>query len=107
MPAGPLRSPEFWFAGAVDHTMLKHLRHHLSYANVCATLALFIALGGTGYAAITLAPNSVGSRELRADSVGTSEMRDDAVTSAAVRDGSISSRDLSASARAALAGNIG
>ena len=42
----------------------------LTYANVCASLALFIALGGTSYAAFTLPRDSVGARELRADSVG-------------------------------------
>ena len=30
------------------------LRSHLSYANVMATVAVFIALGGTSYAAITI-----------------------------------------------------
>lgn len=38
-------------------------RHHL------ALLALFIALGGTSYAATKLPPNSVGSRHLRAGAV--------------------------------------
>ena len=32
-------------------------------------LALFVALGGTGYAAVTLPRNSVGTRQLRAGSV--------------------------------------
>src|SRR5437763_96023 len=34
--------------------MLRRLRDHLSYANVVATLALFIALGGSSYAAVDL-----------------------------------------------------
>jgi hypothetical protein len=36
----------------------------LSYANVVATLALFVALGGASYAAITLPANSVRQRQL-------------------------------------------
>ncbi len=69
------------------------------YANVTATLALFVALGGTGYAAISLPRDSVGSRELRPGAVGQSELRSDAVTSSNVRDGSLTVRDLSPAAR--------
>ena len=34
--------------------MLDRIRRHLSYANVMATLAVFIALGGSSYAAYTI-----------------------------------------------------
>ena len=37
----------------------------LTYANVMATVAVFIALGGAGYAAIKLPKNSVGAKQLR------------------------------------------
>ena len=50
---------------------LARLRGRLSYANVTATLALFIALGGTSYAAITLPRNSVGAKQIRAGAVRT------------------------------------
>jgi hypothetical protein len=36
-----------------------------TYANVVATVALFIALGGVGYAATQLPKNSVGARQLK------------------------------------------
>jgi hypothetical protein len=36
-----------------------------SPALAVALLALFVALGGTGYAAVTLQKNSVGSKQLR------------------------------------------
>ncbi|TMK38440.1 MAG: hypothetical protein E6G56_14675 [Actinobacteria bacterium] len=42
----------------------------LSYSNVMSTLALFVALGGASYAAVTLPPNSVGSRQVRNGSLG-------------------------------------
>lgn len=45
------------------------LRRHLTYANVAATLALFLALGGAAYAATQLPRNSVGTRQLRAEAV--------------------------------------
>lgn len=54
-------------------------------------IALFVALGGTSYAVVSLPRNSVGSAQLRSG----------AVTSAKVRDGSIRSADLAASARSA------
>lgn len=41
------------------------LRRRISYANVMATVALFVALGGSSYAAIKLSVNSVGNRELK------------------------------------------
>lgn len=57
-----------------------------SAALVVAIIALVVALAGTGYAALKLPPNSVGSRQLRAS----------AVTSKKVRDGSLTARDFKA-----------
>ena len=56
------------------------------YANVTATLALITAMGGTSYAAATLADNSVGTSQLKAD----------AVTSAKVKNGSLMKADFKA-----------
>jgi hypothetical protein len=44
-------------------------RSRLSYANITATLALFISLGGASYAAVTLPEHSVGPRQLKAGAV--------------------------------------
>jgi hypothetical protein len=41
------------------------MRRHLSYANVTATLALFVALGGSSYAALKLPKNSVTSTQVK------------------------------------------
>jgi hypothetical protein len=49
--------------------MLAKLRPHLSYANVMATVAVFIALGGGSYAAIKLPANSVGTKQLKKTAV--------------------------------------
>jgi hypothetical protein len=51
----------------------------LSFANVTSMLALFVALGGTSYAAVNLSANSVNKSHLRANSVGKSEIRARAV----------------------------
>ena len=53
----------------------------LTYANVVATLALFIALGGSSYAAVTITGR---------------EVRDDSLTGRDIRDGSVRARDLRA-----------
>jgi hypothetical protein len=46
------------------HRIVNHLR-----GNVVAYLALFIALGGASYAAVSVPANSVGTRQLRNHSV--------------------------------------
>ena len=63
------------------------------YANVTATVALVVALGGTSYAAITLPANSVGSRQLKSRAVTNSDIRGNAVTSSKVRNGALLARD--------------
>lgn len=87
--------------------MTNRIRPRLTYANVTASLALFIALGGTGYAAATLPRNSVSSAQIRAKAVGSSELRSNSVNSSKIRNGSVTTRDLSASSREALRGPVG
>jgi|tagenome__1003787_1003787.scaffolds.fasta_scaffold20580160_1 hypothetical protein len=53
--------------------MLK-LRSGLTYANVMATIAVFLALGGGAYAALKLPKNSVGARQIKEGAVGSSEV---------------------------------
>jgi hypothetical protein len=50
------------------------LRRHLSYANVAATLALFLALGGAAYAATQLPRDSVGTPQLKKGAVTASKI---------------------------------
>ena len=86
---------------------MRAIRSRLTYANVMATIAVFIALGGTGYAALTLPRNSVGSKQLRKGSVGTSELRTGAVRSKDIRNRTIRLTDVSRPARRALKGQTG
>jgi hypothetical protein len=65
----------------------------LSYANVVATIALFVALGGSGYAAVTLPQNSVTSKSIKNGQVNTADLAKNAVTSAKVKDFSLLSKD--------------
>ncbi|MDX6608095.1 MAG: hypothetical protein QOF85_20 [Solirubrobacterales bacterium] len=61
--------------------MLTAVRQRLSYSNVIATMALFIALGGVAVAA-GLPRNSVGPRQLKRGAVTAAKIRKQAVTSA-------------------------
>ena len=99
------------------------MKPRLSFANVTSMIALFVALGGTSYAAATLTSNSVnkghlrsnsvgkseirrgavGQSEVRPNSIGASELRTSAIGSNDVKDETLGANDLSAAARAALA----
>jgi Collagen triple helix repeat (20 copies) len=48
---------------------MRLVRRHLSYANVVASLALFLALGGAAFAATQLPRNSVGTGQLKPGAV--------------------------------------
>jgi hypothetical protein len=50
------------------------IKERLSYGNVVATLALFVALGGASYAATTLPAGSVGTAQLRPGAVTGSRL---------------------------------
>jgi hypothetical protein len=59
----------------------KAIRQRLTYANVVATLALFVALGGSSYAALTITGRDVrnGSltyRDIKRNSVGGSRIKE-------------------------------
>jgi hypothetical protein len=59
--------------------MARGTRSRLSYANVMATIAVFVALGGTGYAAVKLPKNSVGASQIRTGGVGSAEIKNGAL----------------------------
>jgi hypothetical protein len=67
-----------------------------TYANVMATLAVFVALGGSSYAAVTLSQNSVKSGHIGKGQVRKSDIARDAVGSSQVRDGSLLAKDFKA-----------
>ena len=47
----------------------------MRYANITSSLALFVALGGTGYAALKLPKNSVHAKQIAAGAVRSSEVK--------------------------------
>jgi hypothetical protein len=77
---------------------MRNLRlHHPSPALVLSVIALFVALGGTGYAAIVLPANSVGKKHIKRNAVTTAKIKRNAVTTAKVKNGSLRSADFKAS----------
>jgi hypothetical protein len=77
------------------------------YANITATLALFVALGGTATAAVTLPRDSVTAREIAKNAVGSSEIRPEAVRSSELEDETIALGDLADRTRRELQGAQG
>ena len=63
--------------------MSRNFKTHLTFSNVVAVMALFLALGGGAYAAMKVKPNSV----------GTKQIKDNAVTGDKVKDGSLKDSD--------------
>jgi hypothetical protein len=64
-----------------------------TYGNVMATLALFIALGGSSYAAIALTNNSVRSKHIKNGQVRNADLGTNAVTAPKVKNGSLRAQD--------------
>ena len=83
---------------AVDHDEAAPAarRRRPSLGTVLGGAALFVALGGTSYAAATLPAKSVGAAQLRTSAVTSKKLAANAVTSAKVKDGSLVLKDFKA-----------
>jgi hypothetical protein len=74
---------------------MKRIRGKLTYANVIATIALFLAVGGaSAMAASQLAKNSVGAKQLKSNAVTAAKIKTGAVTSPKVAAGAIGAAQL-------------
>ncbi len=73
---------------------MRALRDKLTYANVMASAAVFIALGGSAYAALRVPPNSVGTRQIKAGAVTTGKLANGAITAAKVAEHSLTGQDV-------------
>lgn len=70
--------------------MLSRLARRLTYANVVASLALFLVLsGGSAYAAKQL----IGARQIARGAIDSSKVRDNTLTSADIRNGTLTAKD--------------
>jgi Collagen triple helix repeat (20 copies) len=75
---------------------MTQIRSSFTYANVMATLAVFVALGGGAYAATTLPKNSVKSKQIANGQVKPADIAANAVNSAKVADFSLLAQDFKA-----------
>ena len=71
--------------------MLDSLHRRLSYANVTASLALFVALGGTSYAALTITGNNVKNSSLTG-----ADIKNSSLTTTDIKDSSLLAKDFKA-----------
>lgn len=83
---------------------MKPLRPRLSSAHAIALAALFVALGGTSWAALRLGAGAVKTRNIAAEAVTRGKLADGAVTNGKVKPGSLAANRLSDSARSSLSG---
>jgi hypothetical protein len=72
--------------------------HRPSPALVISLVALFVALGGTGYAAVHLGKNTVGTRQLKKNAVTSSKVKNGSLTGADIKAGSLSGSSLNLAA---------
>jgi hypothetical protein len=73
---------------------MQWIRSHLSFANVISVIALFVALGGASYAAVTLPKNSVGAKQIKKNGVGASEIKTNAVRAAEIRSSAVAASEV-------------
>ncbi len=76
--------------------MNRILRYRPSPAMVIASIALAVAVGGTGYAAITLPKNSVGTTQLKKNAVTGAKVRNRSLTGAEIKTGSLLAKNFRA-----------
>jgi len=68
------------------------IKKHLSFANVMASIAVFLALGGSAWA---VAKNSVGTKQLKNNAVTTKKIKNNAVTAKKIKDNQITTAKIS------------
>ena len=67
---------------------MKQIRSRLTYANVMASLAVFLVLGG-GAAFAALGKNTVGTKQLKKNAVTTAKIKNETVTSGKIKNGAV------------------
>jgi hypothetical protein len=72
------------------------LKRHLSVANVLSCIALFVALGGTAFAAMKIGPGQVKAVNIAKQAVTNPKIKQQAVTSGKIKDGSVNALDIGA-----------
>jgi len=95
-------------------TLRSRLRRHLSYANVMATIAVFVAFGGVSYAAATISGNklingTVGAGKLKNGTLTSTQVKADSLTGSVIDESTLatvpSAQTATSAATAATAGS--
>ena len=78
--------------------LLGRMRERATFANVMASAAMFVALGGTSYAAVKITSadvrnNSLRGADIRNDSLTGADIRSDSVRGSDIRNGSLGAAD--------------
>jgi hypothetical protein len=77
-----------------ERDVIAAIRRRLTYANVTATLALVLALGGAAYAAIQLPRNSVRSMNIKNGQVKARDIGNNQVRSSDIKNGQVKGEDI-------------
>jgi hypothetical protein len=83
------------------------LFRHLSFSNVIAVIALFVALGGAAYAGTkingkTIVNKSIGGGKLKNETITANKIKKGTITSAQIKEGSINSTTINLSTLATV-----
>ena len=73
--------------------MTSKLRPHLTYSNILASVAIFLALTGGAYA-LSVPAHSVGAKQLKKNAATAAKIKNGAVASAKVKDDSLTGADI-------------
>jgi len=73
---------------------MRDFRDKLSYGNVMATIAVFLAVTGVGYAAATLPKDSVGAKQLKDDAVKSPNVKQNALTGSDIDEATLDTGDV-------------
>ena len=69
--------------------MPEGIRKRLTFANVVACIALFVALGSGAYAATQLPKNSVGSKQIKKNAVNSAKVKDRSLKAVDFKEGQL------------------
>ncbi|HEY6731585.1 MAG TPA: hypothetical protein VI039_11225 [Solirubrobacterales bacterium] len=73
---------------------MSKLKRHLSVANVLSCVALFVALGGTAFAAVKLGAGQVKTVNIAPQAVNNAKIKTQAVTSGKIKNGGVNALDI-------------
>jgi hypothetical protein len=75
---------------------MRGVSNRLTYANVMASIAVFVSLGGGAYAAMSMPPNSVGTATIRNGAVTGRKLANASVTASKIAPGTITGAQIDA-----------